>query len=266
MIYLALIALAQIALLLWLPWHLAGLLLLVYVLRWSDRAEYTGHANWPAWRALWCWRLFTPVAEIMTPALSAASGASIIIVSPCSTPSTMLWSVGLASSLDGAAPQPLYMLPTHIFWVPLVRDFFLWSGAVSHTEGNVAALLQQGKSVCFAAPSAPSEPSAGDAEDQVPIALPSDWLLEIAIREHIRMQIVTLQGEDETYAQWPHLMGGFYVRRVRSLFVRSLRVYWGTKIEAASYAPSVAALKTALSAAIARNSITSCGDKLLKAF
>jgi len=254
------IALAECALLLWLPWHVAALLLILYTLRWVDRAEHSGHASWPAWRSAWWWwwRAATPVAEVVAPPAQQqqqAQKGAIYLVTPCGTASTLLWGIGLSCGA-GSSDATLWTLPAYYFWVPGVRDFLLWSGAVSHFEGNIAALLEAGYNVCYAMP---PMPAAAVSDDEVYTQLPSDWLLQIAINEHLKLQIITVQGEDEQY----HMHAHIYWRRLRWLCARRIHLYYGTRVDAQSYS-NVAALKAGLTATIARNSITALGDKIIK--
>jgi hypothetical protein len=260
-LWVLLVVALEVAFLLWLPWHVAALLLFLYTLRWVDRAEFTGHAAWSAWRSGWWWRLFSPVAEVHLPVTGEGPAKSIYLVTPCATLSTLFWGMGI-----GTRSGLYYMADSHLFWVPLMRDWFLWSGAVAQTQANVVTLLAAGHSVCYAMP-----PPAADLlvdnttttttnVNELRTLLPSDWLLTMAIQEGFKLQIVTVQGEDEQYHCYAH----GYWRRLRCLCAKRIHLYYGTKIDAQAY-QSVDDLAQALTTAIQRNSITALGDKVIKA-
>ena len=190
------------------------------------------------------------MVETQLPLVGHGPAKSIYLVAPCVATSTLVWSMGLSSTHaycggNSGDSQLFYMLPPYVFWIPLLRDWFLWSGAVAQTPENMMALLGSGHSVCFALKGG----GGGDTEEgDVRAELPEDWLLEIAMREDIKLQIVTVQCEDERCC------------------VKRLHIYFGTKVEASAYrAAGVAALTQALTAAIARNCLQSLGDKTIKA-
>jgi hypothetical protein len=222
------IILLESAILIWIPWHLSALLLLLYTLRWLDGSEFSGTSMWPAFRCFRAWSWFSPVASAIQSQLPKRR--CIYLVTPCATPATLFWGIGIATE-----PCWYYMVPRWLFWIPLLRDALLWSGAVAQGEQQLLDLIENG--VCYAL--APT--TTGD-DDEILTVLPPAWLLDMAIAENIVLCIITVQTEDD----------------------RRIHFYQGTTIQSQVYANS-ATLGAALAASIRRNTIAALGDKTIKA-
>lgn len=206
---------AQLAFLAYAPWHLSVLALLLYTLRWIDRAEYTGHAAWPRFRA---W--FRPLGGC------DKTGPHLYLVVPCASSSTLLTNIGLANC------DLYYALNARYFWIPLLRDVLLWTGAIAQGEDNMLTVLKSDRGICYGMVA-----REDDDEEALQAQLPQQWLLDMAIREHIKLVVVTVQ---------------------------SGTLYFGTIIQSDVYA-NAAQLGQTLAAVIRSNVIKALGDKTIKA-
>ena len=86
-----------------------------------------------------------------------------------------------------------YTLPHILFYIPGVRDFLLWSGAVSN-QTDLLVLLKRGWSVCYS----PSGMRHND-DDEVPLG-PDVSMFEFAMKHKIHIVPVRVKGEDSQYA------------------------------------------------------------------
>lgn len=108
----------------------------------------------------------------------------------------------------------VYMLPRVLFRVPVLRDFLLWTGAVSHDESNLLRLLRKGKSVAYC-PSSMQDlltHTNPRADDQLVIHAPTKDVFEFAMKHKVQVIPVLIAGETKRYAFY---RGGHWMNRVQ---------------------------------------------------
>ena len=224
------------------------LLILLYLVRWTNGHE-RGSGNWPAFRTSCFWRPFSPVAEWPT----LEPGRCIYLIAPCASYTALWWSVGTCMASDVH-----YMLPWYLFWVPFLRDILVWSGAIVQDEQVLLDALGKNRGVCYALPPAPQ---GRGAEDSIAIHLPSQWLLDMAIRERIPLRIITVQGEEDQYFSLGWL--GYWRRPSSFLCAQHIRLYAGVIIQSHVY-QTASQLSQALAEKIQHSTILALGDKIIK--
>ena len=95
----------------------------------------------------------------------------------------------------------VYMLPKPLFYVPILRDFLLWTGAVRQDEGVLLKLLKRGKSVAYC-PSGMEDLltyTNPRADDQLIIHAPNTPIFEFAMKHKIQVIPVLVAGETRRY-------------------------------------------------------------------
>ena len=182
----------------------------------KDGREYTGEGRWEWFRSLhyqWLglglsWRRWSPVEYAVAKSALAHGGGGggkapsrMFVFTGCCTPMPLIWGVGLHGGRlsTGDFEQPLhYILPPPYFWVPLLREFLMWTGAVTYSlsdprRGEMAVLrtlLAQGRWVCYA----PSLFSATADDGDRP---PRDDLLMHLRDSGVGAQLVMVTVQDE---------------------------------------------------------------------
>ena len=91
------------------------------------------------------------------------------------------------------------MLPSILFWIPLVRDALLWMGGVSD-RCDVLTLLRKGKSVVWC----PSR--MDDVVDPGEVKVPEASIFEFAMKHKVPIVPVFISGEQRRYTI-PRLRG-----------------------------------------------------------
>lgn len=99
----------------------------------------------------------------------------------------------------------VYMLPWILFKIPILRDFLLWTGAISNydAEGSILKLLKKGKSVAYCPSNMEdfvnfSNPRSDDPE-KVAVRAPSVAIFDFAIRNRISIVPVLISNETLRY-------------------------------------------------------------------
>lgn len=182
-------------------------LFVVYYLWWSDGKEYNGEARWERFRSLRLWKWITPV-QLSFPHntdLTATTGRRIFVFIPCSTPSPLIWAIGLHGGQINFKHVIHYMVPAPYLWIPILREVLLWTGAVTYSAFNAEKsqiaimldLLNHGRSVCYSPSNFTND--LVDLETAIQTRYPSDELLNFAIAEKIQLVPVVIQGEHDRY-------------------------------------------------------------------
>lgn len=112
-----------------------------YLTSYRDGNEYTGNRVWPWLRG------FGPYIKYIWANVNEATGRGkhIYIISGNVTYLSMICGFGLCGKKYFT--KTCYMLPHGVFYVPLLRDVLLWTGAVSE-RSDIIELLDKGWSVC----------------------------------------------------------------------------------------------------------------------
>ena len=98
-----------------------------------------------------------------------------------------------------------YILPPILFKIPILRDFLLWTGAVTYErndkEGTVINLLKKNKSVAYA-PSGMDDVLnyTGSDNDIITLQNPEIDVFNFVMKYKIRLVPVLIQGETERYS------------------------------------------------------------------
>ncbi len=181
--------------------------MLFYYMWWSDGREYTGEGRWEAFRTLRIWKWLSPVtlAFPYKTDLTATMGRRLFVFIPCSTPSPLIWAIGLHGGLIDFKHTIHYIVPAPYLWIPVMREVLLWTGAVTYSAFNprysqqevILGLLNHGRSVCFS----PSNFTNNlvDLENAIETRYPSDEVLSFAMAEKIQIFPVVVQGEHDRY-------------------------------------------------------------------
>jgi hypothetical protein len=205
------------------PYVLIGVVL-VYALSYFDGKEYTGERRWDAFRRfpVWRWSLVTPVEyvgeqahKLSLPPAGSAAPKRVYAMLPGETYMPLVWGIGLHGGRLGAWAEYLhYVLPPVFFWVPVVRDVLLWSGAITWRSGSktpmesiVMEMLSRNRHVCYCPSSFYLDAPEGIEDvvvvddSTIPIAVHglSDAMLGVARSERIQLAAVFVQGERERY-------------------------------------------------------------------
>lgn len=203
---------------------------------WSDEREYTGEGRWERFRSLGLWKWITPVKASFPykTDLTATAGRRIFLFIPCSTPATLIWSVGLHGGVIDFKHTIHYMIPAPYLWIPIMREILLWTGAVTYSAFNpkfsrqavMLDLLNHGRSVCYS-PSNFANSIHNDLESAIETRYPSDELLAFAIAEKIQIIPVVVQGEHERYrivqSNWLRWLQTWMYEKIHYAFPL---VYW----------------------------------------
>lgn len=209
------------ALLHWYSLYLMILGSLVYVLYWIDGAWLSGTRAWEQLRTLKLWRkmAFTNYYFPSSADNSVFGSESptykkyIFVVMPNSTNYPLFWGFGMHGGRFAPQIRLRYLLPAILFYVPLLRDLLMWSGAVAHNangsgdEGlwsTINDLLNRGYSVAYSANGMLDAFSATSSErEHRVVQTPSDALFTYSKQEEVALVPVLVSGETERYVFAP---------------------------------------------------------------
>jgi hypothetical protein len=239
----------------------------VYYMWYTDGREYTGEGRWEAFRSLRAWAWISPV-ELIGSLATNNDRRLLVMVPACATPVPLIWGIGLHGGRL-ATQRPLhYVLPAPFFWVPLVRECLLWTGAVAQRPGVVVALLQQGRNVCYS----PSPLGSANDDVEAALAFPSDEILQLTQQERIGLTVVTVQRERERMVvinvppQLRRVVHDYpfpFIYWPKRIAVR-IEVQVGVSIDPTAV-EGVQDVKWAIQRAVERTAVPLLQDKLLKA-
>lgn len=157
---------------------------LFYVSWYTDENEHTGFRQW-SWMRKWSFGI--RVHHLFGATLSKESQYLFVAVGNESH-MAMIGGFGLHRN---ALVNVCYMLPAPLFRVPVLRDWLLWSGAVSD-QTDLIALLKRGWNVAMA-------PGwmQNTLEQQ-----PDVSIFEFALRNNIHVVPVEITGDSECFGVW----------------------------------------------------------------
>lgn len=124
----------------------------LYGLTYRWKSERTGYRRSKWFRGLSLWRKVGGVRP--TPwnhrdvLLAHRNGPVALVIGPSLTGMGLFWGIGLHGDEMLAELDVLYTMPRVFFWIPLLRDVLLWSGAVLDSDAVVSDLLEHRLNVC----------------------------------------------------------------------------------------------------------------------
>lgn len=171
---------------------------LFYILWYFDRSENNGRRTWDSLKNLAIWKFFSPIKYYNfeeTELLDLKKRLFIVI--PNRTYLSLIWGFGFNSAQLHHKLDVCYILPRILFYIPIVRDILLWSGAVADspphlsTTETIITLLNQGRSVCY------SPLTIDRKTNKIPI--PDNNLFEFCKEKNINVIPVVVSNEIERY-------------------------------------------------------------------
>ena len=143
---------------LWNIWFI--LIGLIYVLYIIDGAYLSGVRAWKHFRELKLWEKISPVNYYLPDGYDKVFGTEnserhrfIFMVVPNLTNAPLIWGFGLHHGVFDEKLKIKYLLPKILFYLPIIRDVLMWSGAIgydSETEmDTIFELINSGNSVAY---------------------------------------------------------------------------------------------------------------------
>ena len=231
------------SLLYWYSLYATGLFTLLYVLYWVDGALFSGTRAWAHLRALSLWRRVSP-ARFYLPGSEEVFGKEaprnkkyIFVVMPNACNMPLFWGFGLHGGRFAPQIRLRYLLPRVLFYVPLLRDALMWTGAVAMRSHNpsesgepwytINDLLNRGYSVAYSANGMldalhceEQQQGADEGAGVREVLAPSDALFEYSKAEGVSLVPVLVNGETERYVFAPR---PFFLRALQEFCHRN----WG---------------------------------------
>lgn len=245
--YLTLSALVLITLFI-ISWFWHGFYVLLFVtivyigLIYLRADDITGYATYDWMRRLSLWRRISPVQILMgdeqafvngrAQTLVGQSRAHIFVVLPNATNTALLWAFGLHGNAWAGADtmRPCYIVPRSYFWLPVIRELMLASGAVSDRgkiagqglEDVVTDLLSRGRSVAYC-PTGMADALSVHRTDVIETRQPCLALFRMALENSVRVVPVLCDGEnDRRYI----FVTNRWIRRVQAWFLERTGYPW----------------------------------------
>ena len=133
---------------------------LIYVLYLIDGAWLSGVRSWKHFRELNIWKRLSPVNYYLPDGYrdvfgreSSESRGYIFILLPNLTNASLIWGFGLHGGLFDSKLKVKYLLPKVMFYLPIIRDILMWSGAVGYDSKSeidtISELVNNGNSVAY---------------------------------------------------------------------------------------------------------------------
>ena len=222
-------------------WALHGLYVLSFLslvyfgLVYMRRDDYTGYAahNWI--RGLRVWDYVSPIELYMTNAHEFeyhTKRPHVFVVLPNATNAALVWTFGLhASAWPGVvAIRPCYIISHVFFWLPIVRDVCMATGAVSDRgtsashglEDVVIDLISRGRSVAYC-PTGMSDILHVHRTGEIRAHAPSDTLFQMASEHGYTIVPVLCDGEHD-YAY--RFVTSSWIRRVQQWMLEHIGYPW----------------------------------------
>lgn len=202
--------------LLWLPFYIGIFFTIIYVLYWIDGAWLSGSRAWKHFRTFTLWKHISPVKYYFSMTESnekdgpfgGARKKYLFVVVPNATNVPLIWGFGLHAGVFSEKLCLRFLLPAVMFYVPLLRDFLMWCGAVAYFPGKqwqtINDLLNSGHSVAYACNGMADAFSAHDRDSkELHVKTPPDQLFEFAKQEGVCLVPVVVSGETERYVFSP---------------------------------------------------------------
>ena len=108
----------------------------------------------------------------------------------------------------------VYMIPQYLFYIPLLRDVLLWTGAITESRELIPQLVGRGKSVAYS-PQGMND-LFNDSDDVV--RLPDAEFFQFAIEHRLKVIPVLIKNESDRYK--------ICRTRCQSYFYNSTRLRW----------------------------------------
>jgi len=183
-------------------------ILIIYGVLWYylDDSEKTGNKSWTSLRN---WSLWKDGINAVTYAFGDEEELSnlkkqriIFVVSGNVTNMGLISGFGLHGGVFDNFDLR-YVLPKIFFYVPGLREFLMWTGAVVDDRDVMLSLLNRGNSICYA--------SKGMAKDTIPSRLSSE-LFRFTKQESIRLIPVEIKGEGKRYRIFSHSVQEYFLK------------------------------------------------------
>lgn len=178
-------------------------LALVYLLWYFDGSEYNGRRTWEQFRTLRIWKRLNPVKHMIYNKMELATPRRrLFLVCPNMTNLPLIWGYGLHAGMMPSNVDVCYMLPHFLFRIPLLRDFLLWTGAVSD-KADLIKLLDSNRSVCYC-PNGMRDAlytykQSIDPNAPMTITFPPDEVFEFAMEKGVHLIPVMVANEVRRY-------------------------------------------------------------------
>lgn len=192
---------------------------IVYAWWYFDGKEYTGEGRSDGLRGLSFWKRVSPVNVLVHNELTKQV-RHLYLFNPCATITPLFWAIGLHGTEESMfVPRHAinYLVPPIYMWIPFLRDFLRWTGAVtwsnkrSHYSQNavIHQLLQDGRSVAYSPSNYVLEHDVENAEANY---MPSDDILKFCLENQIKIVIVNVKHEMKRYAifKWHLIQNWIY--------------------------------------------------------
>lgn len=184
------------------------LLLLIYWLYWSDKTEKTGTRAWNSMRFLSIWTYvhrWLPLKYQIAFAKSIKSishvggGQYLFVLNQCHYILTPLFAFGLAGNKHHNFKdlKLVWCAPNVLFYIPILRDILLWSGAITSDLNTVIQAINSGYSVAYC-PHGFSHPGHKSHVENI------DDLFEAAQDKKLKLVPVHVEGEKHLYKTFSH--------------------------------------------------------------
>lgn len=219
-----------------LPVYVTLCAFLVYMLWYFDGKEYTGERRWEFLRSLRVWQWVSPVHCVFPNKsdIGQTRGKRLFIVPMCLTPSPLIWGIGLHGGTLVFNQPVHYVVPPIYMWIPFMRDFLMWTGAVTYSLANnsrskqkvVQDLLDDGRVVAYS-PSNFFNPHDHDLEAIIEHRYPTDEMFRYCMNESVSLIPIMVQGEQERY----HIVHKLWLRTAQKWFYAKIEYalplcYW----------------------------------------
>lgn len=195
--------------------YVTVLFTLIYVLYLIDNAWLTGTRAWQHFREFKLWRRISPVRYYFDSSEGEVFGVEnstrkkfLFIVIPNATNAPLIWGFGLHNGRFASKIRLRYLLPAVMFYVPLLRDILMWSGAVAYHPGKqwqtINDLLNAGHSVAYSCNGMQDMFSAHKRDsNEICVKTPEDQIFEFAKAENVALVPVLVNGESQRYVFAP---------------------------------------------------------------
>lgn len=219
---------------LWSRYHLIILGTLIYVLYLIDDAWLRGTRAWTHLRHLSFLKRLSPVEYYMGVggdvfgAEDSPRKRYIFMVLPNATNAPLIWGFGLHAGRFHKKLKLRYLLPAFLFYIPILRDFLMWTGAVAYQHGKqwktITELIQSGHSVAYSCNGMLDAFTAHLLKErEIEVQTPDDALFEFARAENVAIVPVLFSGEIERYIFTPQLS---FIKKVQEFFLHSVGYPW----------------------------------------
>lgn len=174
-----------------------------------DCSENTGERNWKWWRSLQTWEIihkrFSFSIDYEDEEKFCEEEGAIIGVHPHG-----LWNISgpLCAGLHSGGLRTDFLIGLHwwFFWIPIVRDFFLWSGCINATRESLGEILEMGKKIGLC-PGGLEEMMLSNV-DELDLYFGHEGFLKIAWEKKVSTIPIFLEGENRIWIcwnKWPEL-------------------------------------------------------------